>query len=511
MRRARPALLVWLLLATVSAGLALRASLAAPTGTTFVGTFYYVDDFYNYLSHVEQAQRGGLVFRSKLAPPDAAPRLVNLEWLVVGWLAAALGGDSILAYRVFGLGMLALLVALAARWLARCGLPAERRLAGLLLVFTGGGLGGLLYWLGWLPGERALDLRTGAFPFVEALANPHFVAGTALLLASLSAFAAGRPWLGAALGSVLGLVRPYDAALVTLVEVLAMLLSAPPRTWPRRLLPVAALLPVLAYSAWLVRAAPGFGAFASPGYTAEAATPLELLIALGPAAALALTAARDWPTRDQPGHGHHLRLALWAACATAVVLLRPVSFSLQFLVGAGLPLLVLAGLGVGRRSPRGLALAVPLLATNACVAAWLCTLPRLGTHPPAERFRIALALRPICRPGELVLAPRDVGLYVGGLTPCWPYVSHAAAPGFDDRQSAVDEFYSPLTPAGARATLLDRICPAYVVLPQPLPAGWLADDGAYRPRAVARGVGALAAWARDPAHPCPGRAPAVFR
>jgi len=51
-------LLVFLLLAAVSVSLALRAWLAPPKGTVFVGTFYYVDDFYNYLSYVEQAERG---------------------------------------------------------------------------------------------------------------------------------------------------------------------------------------------------------------------------------------------------------------------------------------------------------------------------------------------------------------------------------------------------------------------------------------------------------------------
>ncbi len=511
MTRARPALLVWLLLATVSTGLALRATLAAPKGTAFVGTFFYVDDFYNYLSHVEQAERGALVLRSKLAPPDAPPTLVNLEWLLVGWLAAVSGGDPLLAYRVFGLAMLAVLVALAGLYLSRCGLSGEHRLAALLLVFTGGGLGGLLYWSGWLPGEHALDLRTGAFPFVEALANPHFVAGTALLLASLSAFASGRARLGAAFGWLLGLVRPYDAALVALVEALAILLSAPPRAWPRRLLPVGALVPVLAYSAWLVLSAPGFGAFSSARYAVEAATPLELLMALGPAAVLALTAARGWPAPDQPAHGHRMRLVLWAACAAGIVLLRPVSFSLQFLVGAGLPLLMLATLGLSRASPRWLAAAVPLMATNACVAVWLCTLPRPGTHPPAERFRIALALRQLCRPGEQVLAPRDIGLYVGGLTPCWPYVSHAAAPGYHEREGVVEEFYSPFTPAQARSALLARVCPAYVVLPEPLPAGWLGAEDGYAPRVAAQGTGTLAAWGRDPAHPCLGRPPAVFR
>ena len=60
----RSALLVFLLLAVLSGSLAARAWLLAPKGTVFVGTFYYVDDFYNYLGQVEQAQRGALVFKS---------------------------------------------------------------------------------------------------------------------------------------------------------------------------------------------------------------------------------------------------------------------------------------------------------------------------------------------------------------------------------------------------------------------------------------------------------------
>ncbi len=170
--RARPVVLVFLLLAAVSASLALRAWLLAPKGTVFVGTFYYVDDFYNYLSYVEQAERGAVVFRNKLVDPSRGPSLVNLEWLAVGWLSALLGGSPLVAYRVFGLAALAALIIGADRWLARCGLAASRRLAGLLLVFTGGGFGGALLALGRLPGERAFDVRTGAFPFVEAIANP---------------------------------------------------------------------------------------------------------------------------------------------------------------------------------------------------------------------------------------------------------------------------------------------------------------------------------------------------
>jgi hypothetical protein len=499
----RGTLLVFLLLATLSGSLALRAWLRPPRGTVFVGTFYYVDDFYNYLSYVEQAERGALVFRNKLAFPSAPPALVNLEWLVVGRLSTLLGGRPLLAYRLFGLLALAALVVGISRWLARSGLPPERRLAGLLLVCTGGGVGGLLLVLGLLPGQQALDVRTGAFPFVESLANPHFVAGTALLLASLGAYAEGRGGRGAALGTALGLVRPYDAALLAGVEGLAVLLTTPVRQWARRLVPVLGLAPALAYDAWVLLAGPGFSAFSSPRYAALAPTPAELAVALGPAALLALTAL---PLRDGKGDGHRLRLALWAGLALLVVVARPVAFSLQFVVGLGVPLLVLGAVGLARLPRPALEAAVPLMASTAAVVTWLCATPSPGRYVPTERFRVALVLREACRPGQVALAPEDIGLYVGGLTACWPYVSHAAAPGYDARAAATRRFYGPATPE-ERGLFLDEACVAHVVLPPGAPPGWLGAHTPFRPRRAGAPGADLVVASRGDAGACPAAAP----
>ncbi len=500
----RAVLLVFLLLAAVSVSLALRAWLAPPKGTVFVGTFYYVDDFYNYLSYVEQAERGAFVFRNKLADPTLPPSLVNLEWLAVGWLSALLGGSPLVAYRLFGLLALAALVSGIERWLTRSGLPPEKRLAGLLLVCTGGGLGGLLFVLGRLPGERALDLRTGAFPFVEAIANPHFVAGTALLLAALGAYATGRHAIAVALGIVLGLVRPYDTALLAGIEALAVLLTAPARAWPRRLLPVAALLPVLAYDGWIFLAGPGFSVFSSPRYASLAPRPADLALALGPATVLALTAVRE---RGGDGAGHRLRLALWVALAILVVLLRPVSFSLQLVVGIGVPLLVLGAVGLARLPRGALEAAVPLMASTAAVVTWLCAHPAPNCHAPAERWHVAAALRAVCRPGETVLAPPDVGLYVGGLSPCWPFVSHPAAAGHDARAEAVRRFYTQSAPQ-ERARLLEDRCVVHVVLSPRTPVGWLGPAAPYRPRLELPGPnGGIAIWSRDGAAACAGPRP----
>jgi hypothetical protein len=183
-----------------------------------------------------------------------------------------------------------------------------------------------------------------------------------------------------------------------------------------------------------------------------------------------------------------------------------VSFSLQFLAGVGVPLLALGAIGLGRM-PRGvLEAAVPLFAGTAVMVTWLQLHPNPYRNVPADRWRVAAALEPLCRPGELVLAPSDIGLYVGGLTACWPWVSHGASPEHAPREAATGAFYAS-TPA-ARARFLDEICVTHVVVPRAWPAGGLPVDAPYRRRVEVDGAGGgLAVYSRDEAAPCPAGSP----
>jgi hypothetical protein len=485
--RCVPVLVAWVVLAALGLALTSWAAASAPRGTVFVGTFFYVDDFYNYLSYVQQAEDGALVFRNKLVAPSATPALVNLEWLLVGWLSALLGREPILAYRIFGLVASLGFVAVVDRWLRRSGLDPARRLPALLLVFTGGGAGGVLYFAGWLSGERAWDLRAGIYPFVEVLANPHFVAGTTLLLAALSELVARRTGRAVLLGTVLGLVRPYDAALLAGIGTAAVLLQDAPRSWLRRLAPIAGLAPVLSYNAWVLLASPGYRAFSSTRYSANLPSLAELAVALGPPALLSLLALR-LPSGAASERGHRIHLALWGGIAAAFGVLRPVSFSLQFLVGAGLPLLALGAVGLSR-ARRGLVeVAVPLMASTALVATYTLTQSSPRWHVPAPRWRAASALRAPCRPGEVVLAPPDIGLIAGGLTACWPFVSHGATPDHEARLAVTSGFYASTSPE-ARARLLDETCASHAVVPLAAGGAPLDAGRAFRVAAIARGDG----------------------
>jgi hypothetical protein len=100
-----------------------------------------------------------------------------------------------------------------------------------------------------------------------------------------------------------------------------------------------------------------------------------------------------------------------------------------------------------------------------------------------------------------VLAPEDIGLVAGGLTACWPLVSHGAAPDYEARLAAADRFYASESPE-ERARLLDGACASHAVVP-------LADGGAaldagplFQATAIARADG-FAILSRRRSGPCP--------
>jgi hypothetical protein len=469
--------LAWLLLSTLTLAPYLRAWLYPPPGTSFLGFFYYVDDQYNYLSYVEQAERGHFLFENKLVLEPHAPALVNLEWWVVGRASRLLGGHPLLAYRLLGLVAALALLGGIDRWLCAGGLPAANRLPALLLVGLGGGFGGLAWRLGLYPIYDAADLSMGLFPFVELLANPHFVTGTALLTWALYFLSIrGRSTAGIVVGTGAALVRPYDVVLLGLARVTAVIADAPVREWVPRLLPLAALLPSLAYLGWVFYLLPSFRSF---GLTYVFPPGGALALALVPSATLALSCLGAH--RTPRALSAQLHLAGWAIGALALGLLRPVGFSLQLLVGVGVPLLILAALGLAR-APR----AMTLLATAA-----LCTTPAialglvLGRNPrwfvSTSDLELAGILRTRCVEGDVLFAPEAIGLYANGLTPCKAVLALREAPTYAANAALVSHFYGEASPA-ERSALLDRLRVNRLVLPGdagPSPWAWLGSDSPF--------------------------------
>ena len=505
-RDARAAFWLALVLCVVSAAPYLYAALHPPPGRTFAGTFHWIDDFCNYVSYAQQAESGRFAFEDKLSPSPQRPVLVNLEWWLVGRLSALMGRRPFLAYRFVAAGATFALVFAVFTWLRGLGVPATHRPAAAAFVCVAGGLGGLLFELTARTVQRCPDLAIGFHPFLAILAQPHWTASLALLLWALWwAWRARRPReyaVAVALGTALGLVRPYDLALLVAARGLAVVAGAPPARWAKRLLPLSGLVPVLAYLAWVFWQ--GYGAFSSDAYAAIPLPPLDLVWALGPAALGLLAGLR---LRTAARRAAALHLAAWVGVGLVLLLLRPVSFSLQFGVGLGTPLLLLSAGALARFRPALTALAALALATSALVAYRIVWRPEAYWFPPAEQRGAAVALREACRrDGGLVLSPPDIGLYVIALTSCRSYVSHPAAPGFPERQRETRWFYGPAE-ATERGAWLDRRCITHLVLPgDPGDAAqaWVSPGSAFRREGTVHGrFGAISLYSRPRPAACP--------
>jgi hypothetical protein len=499
-----PLLVIFAIVAVAANWPYVQAASLPPRGTAFIGTFYYYDDFYNYLSFVEQAERGAFLLRNKLII-GSPPRLINLEWWLVGGLSRLLGHRPFLAYRIFGaVGTFALLAGVDS-WLRKGLLPAKHRVPALCLVAFGAGFGGARAFLG-APVGQCLDLLIGIFPSLEMLVNPHFVAGTCLIAWSLYLLVFDRTrWhtiAGIFLATVLALVRPYDV--VTLVAAYSLLTfsTEPRRTWPRRLGPLVGLLPVVAYNFEVFVREPYFR-YGDPKLFVQVPThsSKDMFWALAPAILLALLTLGPSPA----GSARQARCALgsWAFAAMALSALmwapRPIAFALQAIVGVGLPMLVLAALGLSRFRRGWTLAATAALGTTAVFSLSTVSTPSPEWNVPAEIMQAAHAARDFCQPGDILVAPDDIGLYAAGLSSCDAYVSHNVAPGYARRARRLAAFYAAPA-AGLRARLLEETCATYVALPNetaPVPVTWLGEATSFRlVHVVGRGPAAIGLYGR---------------
>jgi hypothetical protein len=457
-----------------------RATLAPPRGQAFLGTFLSRQDFYNYLGYVQQAEDGYGLFINKLDTSPQRPVMFNLEWWLVGKSSALLGRRPLAAFWLLGVVATGALVLAVDRWLWLAGLTTGYRLRGLLLVFLGGGLGGLRYQLLGPPAWRSLDLMSGLFPFVEIVANPHFVTGTALLSWALLFLMRGSSpkaqVAGVALATALALSRPYDLVLLVSIRAFAVVLCEPRVLWVRRLAPLLGLVPVVSYLYWLFYDTSAFQTFFS-GYVTFPA--IDLLIALGPAALLAAASWRP-KSRAQEEYQPEAHLLAWAIVGLVLVVARPVGFYFQALVGIGLPLLALAAIGLARLRPVFLLAAVAGMCTTTLVALQIFLSDQPRCYLPRERMAAAVALRGTCRRGDIVLAPLDVGLLALAYSSCSAYVSERYLP--EDRDEEVGQFYGAATP-GWRSAFLERASIKALVLPGDpgeRPSDWLGQETSFR-------------------------------
>jgi hypothetical protein len=483
----------WLGLALLTTAPFLRAWISPPAETAFSGTFFYWDDFHQYLSFVEQAARGQFLFYNKFDAEPHPPLLVNVEWFVAGRLGALLGVGPVVGFHVLRLLALAALIGGAVRFLARAGFTGARLRWSVLLFATGGGLGWLRYWMGER-GAQILDLRGAHYPWHQALSNPHILFGTALLLWTVALYVEWREgtggrgkWLLA--GGLLGLSRPYDLGTFLVVALgVAGIDAVRSREWRRELGRAGSLLwllPVVVYQALILGVHPSYGQWSGRQNVVPGFPLAELAWGLLPPLAVVILGLLA-PSSGVPAP-HRRALVVWCCGLAALALLGQTSvlpsFAHQQLSSLGGALLLLAGL---LTSARRLPVAVALLSPTAVLLLRSAWTPGPIGFPPREYFAVTEVLERACRPGDVVLADPDVGLMVAGLTPCSVTVGHRVlTPDYARRRRESLELYAETTSSERRREILRRSGARFVVLP--VGAGsWLSAEPYRRRRAGAR-------------------------
>ena len=272
----------------------------------------------------------------------------------MGQISRLLGGGHLfLAYRIFGVLAAFGFLWASDLWLRRLGLPESHRLPALLLVASGGGLGGILFTLTSRSVTECLDLYAGLFPFLGLVTNPHFTAGTTLLCWACFSSRRDGGWRdrrGHRGGHRRGARAP-----------LRFRLARPdPRAFGGR--PRAAA-PLGRRPRSSGRAASGHRPTSigfSTGTPPSRSTPRPAMSFLlcricaslwHPSSRSLSWASSGPPVGEADSRRVRVYLMVWAAFGVVVVLARPVHFSLQFLGGIGFPFLALGAFGLSRWRP----------------------------------------------------------------------------------------------------------------------------------------------------------------
>ncbi|MBI4089839.1 MAG: hypothetical protein HY421_00385 [Candidatus Kerfeldbacteria bacterium] len=395
----------WLLVATLVVVLAaniptLLGFLTAPSGTVYTGIDSTAPGDVNvYLSYLEQARQGNLVFRDLFTAESQTGTLFNPFWLALGLLGGLLGLPPLLTYLLarLALGFLLLLVIY---WAAAFFLPDVRhRRTAWLLASLAGGVGAWAapfieaYFGNSPPGSAwPMDLWVSeAFTWLSLHHSPHFLAASILIVATVvwlvqaAERSSWRPGLYAGVSMLLLYsFHPFHAVSLGVVTIAVLLVTvALERQRIGRVLFIfgsAWLLAVsaLAYQAWSVLRDP---------------------VGAGRAAQNILPTTWPWVTMVSYG------FLLAAAIVGASVLWRGKSFRQRMLVawGAAHLVAIYAPVFFNRRLTHGLNIVLALLAAPMVLKFF----DWLKRQRSVQQFQEAIAL--------------SLFVVLFGLSPLWVY------------------------------------------------------------------------------------------
>jgi hypothetical protein len=476
----RVVLAAWALTLAALGPAFLLAFLRPPAGSSFSGAFAFGDDVAQYLSFVEQASRGAVLFQNKF---DARPQegfVVNPSWWAGGVLARLCGGSTDAGFLLLGALGILLLLAAASRVLVLGGVTGPRAGWGLAVFTLGGGLG-------WLPilarfdGPYPGDVSMCLYPFRHMTVAAHGVLGTALLLWATASYTGWRrgtgsrsSWLPAA--AILALSRPFDVALfaaaVGALELRALVVGEERRAVLARAAEMLWLAPIAFYLLLAYRIHPSFAV-----YSHQNVVPLpELSVFVWALAPVLLLIAASARRLREAGDVAYAMLAL-ALFPLLLLVFQPVPYSLQFASSIGAALLLLAALALPARI-------LPWATAFLCPTSLMLLLSIYNPSPlafmPRDYTAAALHLARECRPGDVVYGPIEPSLAVAARSPCSVSIGHRVlTPDFARRARETEVFYDPRTLSGWRESLLAALGARFVMLP-PRADHWLSRGG-WRP------------------------------
>jgi len=328
-------------------------------GTVFSGVLDHSFDTNNYLAYVRESATGCWLFYNPMTGEPHTSVFFNLEWLVMGKIAALFHLQPAAAMDVCRLLCLALLC-FAVYWLSSFLFESVlmRRIATVACV-AGGGFG----WFAAihlfhvrLDSSYFLDLtNANLFPFYWELRVAHFLVAESLIVLGLCFYlhaeSSGRwrHYLAAGLSYVAaGACRPYDMLFVMAATALFLVLSYfhPVKVTASvtlRSLPIWICVPILGYYYWLFKIHPVFRWWSIAGNPA----PPAWLLAVSFGVSFFLLPLAAWRIRRE--RISYAGLFMLSCFISAVVLAHMhwlFHFAFQFATNILIPMVMLVLIGI---------------------------------------------------------------------------------------------------------------------------------------------------------------------
>ncbi len=445
----------------------------------FSGFLFGVEDGNSYIAKMLAGAAGAWLFRTPYTAYPQRGVLTYLPYLLLGKLAAPPGWHEQLValyhlYR-FAAGVLAILA--THDFLARFIPQRDWRRWGLTLAVLGGGLGWLVVLLGGpAPGWQNVPLEfysPESFGFLGLYGLPHLAMARALLLWGLLAFLEGRPRRAGLLWLLMGFFQPLTvpvgwtalgAALGAGLLLDARRARREGQPFPRRktqtlglrfALTVALSSPVVLYTVWTFSRDPFLRSWATQNIIASP-PPVQYLLAYGLMLPFALGYA------FQPGERRAALLPGVWALLLPLLAYAPVGVQRRLPEGVWVALVTLAVLGGQRllslpRFRMLTALALPSTALLLAGGALSAARPAPPVFLPAQQAALYEDLQARARPGDVALSSFESGNALPAWAPVRVVIGHGPESArLKDLRPRVAAFYAAETPDAKRLALLEE-------------------------------------------------------